>query len=111
MSHVKVVDSWKEENPTTVPADAKNQSAPRAGGGRPLLRHRVRERLPTNSGAAFRRRHDRSNRLGLANLRPRARVRSGETGVTPVLAPKKSAEWNSTIDALLPSAHTLWEFR
>ena len=71
ISSVKVVDRWKEENPTTVPADAKIRA--HRGGGR----HSDDNTIALTASASLASNHVRM-------------FWPGETGVTPVLAPKKS---------------------
>ena len=86
-------------------AGRKTQNSQWRGGFRPILHSRVRRRLPTSQGTALWRRHYSLNCVSLSRFGSRAFVRPEEGGVTPILAPKNSTDWDTTIDAL--GSHTM----
>ena len=109
MTHVIVVDRWEEGTPTPVPADANIRAHP--GGGKldafftavcvddyllAMVQHSDDDRTALIASASLASDHVRF-------------FGPGEEGVTPILAPKKSADWDTSIDALgfIANSHTL----
>ena len=100
MAHVKMVDRWQAGNPTTVPADAEIKAHPGGGVADPFFAtvyadYYLLVRVQHSD-------HDTTVLTASASLAS-DHVRlfgPGEAGVTPILAPRKSTEWDTTIDAL-----------
>ena len=100
MAHVKVVDLWEEGESTSNPPEAKIRAQ---SGGEMLdpflatvyvdeyllirVQHSVDEKPALIASASL-----ASDHLRLFG--------PGEEGVTPILAPKKSTDWDATIDGL-----------
>ena len=81
-------------------ARGKNQSAQWGRDLRPLLCDSVRRRLPTNQSTTLD--DDKTALIASASLAS-DNVRlfgPGGEGVTPILAPMRSTDWDTTIDAL-----------
>lgn len=110
MARVKVVEAWEEGKTTTVPPYAKFKPHPGVRKSDPflttvhiddLLLVRVRQadtdRSPLVASASF-----ASECVRL--FRPPV-----EDAVTPIFAPKKSTDWDTTMDALgsISNSHTL----
>ena len=108
MTHVKVVDRWEEDKPTTTPPDAEIRAH---NGGtiffRPHFHHRVRIRL----SPVLRAQPSDDDQTALivsaclvsdhmSGLGP------GEEKASPISAPKKSTIWDSTIDGLRFTIHS-----
>ena len=100
MVHVKVVDRWEKGEPTPIPPDAK------------IRAHRGGEMSDSFFATVYvddylliRVQRSDNDKTALTASAPLTsdHVRlfgPGEEGVTPILAPKKSKDWNTTIDVL-----------
>ena len=100
MAHVKVVDRWEEGKPTPIPPDAK------------IRAHAGRELDDPFSATVYvydylliKVQHSDVDTTALIASAPLSsdHVRlfgKGKEGVTPILAPKRSTEWDATIDVL-----------
>ena len=100
MAHVKVVERWEDGKPTPIPPDAKIRA--HSGGEKwdpfftavyvdDYLQIRVQHSEDDLTALIA------SASLGSDHVRL---FGPGEAGVTPILAPKKSTDWDTTIDAL-----------
>ena len=100
MAHVKVVEAWEEGKPTPVPPDAQIRPHPGGGKSDPFFTTvYVDDYLLVRAQQAD---DDRSALVASASIASDC-VRlfgPGEDGVTPILAPKKSTDWDTSIDAL-----------
>ena len=113
MAHVKVVERWEDgKNQHQIPPDAKVRTHSQWGGEvRPILHSRVGS---LDDYLQVRVQHSdddttaliASASLGSDHVRLFGQV---EVGLTPILAPKKSMDWDTTIDALgfTISSHTM----
>ena len=109
MEHVEIVDCWEVGDPTPVPPDAKNRASKGGKLSSPLntvvyiddhgliRAHQSEEEKPALVVSA-----------SLVSDYVR-RFGPGEPGKTPILAPKKSSNWNTTLEFLgfVVSSHTL----
>ena len=100
ISHVKIVKPWETRSPTQIPKGVR-ENAPRNGGpNEPFLTSvHVDDFI---MASVQRNASDQTALIALASLTS-DNVRlfgPGEKGETPILAPKKSTDWNSTVDAL-----------
>ena len=107
MSHVKIVKPWKTGSPTQIPTGVR-VNAPRKGGpNEPFLTSVYADDLIMAS--VQRNASDQTALIASASLAS-DNVRffgTGEKRQTPILAPKKSTDWNSTGDALGFTINTL----
>ena len=108
-AHVKVVDRWEEGLPTPVPTNAKIQAHNWGGKVDPFF-----TAVYVDDFLLVRVQHADDDRTALTASASLAsdHVRlfgPGEEGATPILAPKKSTDWDTTIDALgfTVNSHTL----
>ena len=109
MEHVEIVDCWEVGDPTPVPPGAKNRASKGGKLSSPLntvvyiddhgliRAHQSEEEKPALVVSA-----------SLVSDYVR-RFGPGEPGKTPILAPKKSSNWNTTLEFLgfVVSSHTL----
>ena len=99
MAHVKVVDRWEDEKPTLIPPDAKIRA--HAGG----IDDPFFATVYVDDYLLIKVQHsddDTTALIASASLTS-DHVRlfgQGGAGVTPILAPKKSTNWATTIDTL-----------
>ena len=111
MSHVKIIEPWEIGKPRQVPpcVRVKNKDVPRGGPHEPFfatvyvddfIMARV-QADPTDQSALV-------ASASLASDHTRL-FGPGEAGATPILAPKKSTDWDTTVDLLgfTVSTHTL----
>ena len=101
MEHVEIVDRWEVGDPTPVPPDAKNRAS--KGGKLSSPFHTV-VYVDDDHGLirAQQSDEDKSALVASASLASDY-VRlfgPGEPGETPTLAPKKSSNWNTTLEFL-----------
>ena len=100
MANVKIVDRWEEVKPTPVPDDAKIRAHRGRGKFDPFFATMcVDDYLLMRVQRSD---HDTTALTASASLAS-DHVRlfgPGETGATPILAPKKSTDWHTTIDPL-----------
>ena len=109
MSHVKIVDPWETKKPTQIPPGVK-VTALQKGGPNELFFTSVYVDnfiMASVQGNSF----DQtalvaSSSLASNQVRP---FGSGEKDEVPILAPKKSTDWKSIVDALgfTISTHTM----
>ena len=100
MSHVKIVKPWETGNPTRIPTGVRVNAPRRGGPNEPFLTSVyvddfIMASVQLNAS-------DQTALIASASLAS-DNVRlfgPGENGETPILAPKKSTNWNSTVDAL-----------
>ena len=109
VSHIEIVDPWEEGEPTPVPPDAEIR--PTAGGELDSPLFTVTYVDDHGLLRAQHSAHDKSALVASASLASDY-VRlfgPGETGETPILAPKKSSNWNTTLEFLgfFINSHTL----
>ena len=112
MAHVKLAEAWEEGNPTPVPPEAKIRPHPGGGKSDPFLTTvYVDDFLLVRVQQADADRSPLEASVSLASDCVRL-FGPGENGVTPIVAPKKSTYWNTTIDALefTVNSHTLTIF-
>ena len=100
MAHVKIVDCWEEGKPTPVPDDAKIRAHRGGGMFDPFF-----ATVYVDDYLLMRVQHSDHDTTALTAsaslaLDPVRLFGPGETGATPILAPKKSTGWDTTIDAL-----------
>ena len=100
MVHAKIVDRWEEGKPTPVPDDAKIR-AHREG----VIFVPFFATVYVDDYLLMRVQHSDHDASALTASASLAsdHVRlfgPGQTGATPIPAPKKSTDWNTTIDAL-----------
>jgi len=100
MAHVKVVDRWEEGTPTPIPPDAKIRAHSGGEISDPFF-----TTVYVDDYLLIRVQHSDDDKSALTASATLAsdHVRlfcPGEEGVTPILAPKKSTDWDSKIDAL-----------
>ena len=109
MVHVNVVERWEDGKPTPIPPDAKVRTHSAAGEFDPFF-------TAVYVGDHLQVRAQHSDDGSTALIAPASRTSDhvclfgpGEVGVTPILAPKKSTNWDTMIDALgfTISAHTM----
>ena len=100
MSHVKIVKPWENGSPTRIPTGVRVNAPKRGGPSEPFLTSVyvddfIMASVQLNAS-------DQTALIASASLAS-DNVRlfgPGEKGETPILAPKKSTNWNSTVDAL-----------
>ena len=109
MEHVKIVDRWELGDPTPVPPDTQVQ---KSGGGK--LSSPFMTTVYVDDHALLRAQQSDADQSALIVSASLASdyVRlfgPGEAGETPILAPKKSSDWNTTLEFLgfVINSHTL----
>ena len=100
MAHLKVVDRWKEETPTPIPPDAKIKVHTVGETAHPIF-----ATVYVDDYLLIKVQHSDDDTTALIASASLAsdHVRlfgPGEEGVTLILAPHKSTNWDTTIDAL-----------
>ena len=91
MSHVTIVEPYH-----TIP----RPDPPREGAAGSVFCNCIRWRLHTSQSTARSLGPNIIDRVGLPSIRPRTPVWPGGEGEIPILSPKKSTNWYTTVDAL-----------
>ena len=100
MSHVKLVDPWEPGKPTRIPAGVRVEATRGGEPNKPFLtavyeNDFIMASVQLNSS-------DQTALIASASLASDnvSLFEPGEKGETPILAPKKSTDWKSIVDAL-----------
>ena len=110
MEHVKIVDRWEVGDPTPIPPDTKTR---KSGGGKLSSAFKTKVYVDDHGLIRVQQSDDDKSALIVSASLASDYVRlfgPGEPGETPILAPKKSSDWDTTLDFLgfVINSHTSW---